>query len=78
MLEVVPWNSNGLHEVIPRWLELSLTVVDRRVAQQLSSLADWQGRGNLRELITNNTPEEPSDDRDALTLKLQARLQVKP
>ena len=75
---VVPWNSNGQHDTIPRWLELSLTVVDRRAAQQLSSLQDWQGRGNFRQIITNGTPEDPSDDRDAVTLKLQARLQVRP
>ena len=76
--DVVPWNTENANDVIPPWLAISITVVNKASAQQLSSIQDWQGRGNFAEFITNNTPDDPSDDREAMTLNLQVRLQVSP
>jgi prepilin-type N-terminal cleavage/methylation domain-containing protein len=73
-----PWNSNGQNDVIPRWLEISLTVTNRAAAQQLVSEIDWQGRGNLKQFITNGTPNDPTDDRETMTLTMQTRLQIVP
>ena len=74
----LPWNSSNDHDVIPRWLEISLTVTNRAAAQQLRSEVDWQGRGNLKEFITNGTPNDPTDDRETMTLTMQTRLQIVP
>ena len=76
--ERLPWNNNARDDMIPSWLEISLTVTNRAAAQQLRSVADWQGRGNYSDYITNRTPDDPSDDRESMTLTLQAKLQITP
>lgn len=69
---IVNWDD----EEMPTWVDLELRVTNRTTATLLSSVADWQGRGNLEHLLTNGTPEVADDDAEVLTLAMRMPLIV--
>lgn len=69
---ITSWDDKEM----PTWVDVELRVTNRTTASLLSSVADWQGRGNLEHLLTNGTPERHDDDAEVLTLAMRLPLIV--
>jgi prepilin-type N-terminal cleavage/methylation domain-containing protein len=60
------WNPANMPDAV----QIALMVTNRETAGLLNTETDWRGHGNLSELITNSTPDDPLDDREANTLHM--------